>query len=64
MAGEEGEAEREVGRGEDGKSLDEDVGDGLIARKVRVELVPIILLSVKDRKVYVDDSVCGVVAFR
>lgn len=36
---EESEAEAEVRRGEDGKRLDEDVGDGLIATKVGVELV-------------------------
>jgi hypothetical protein len=39
VAGEEREAERKVWAGEDGKGLDEDVGDGLIAGEVRVELV-------------------------
>jgi hypothetical protein len=39
---EEREAKGEVGAGEDGKGLDEDVCDGLIAREVRVELVPIV----------------------
>jgi hypothetical protein len=39
VAGEEREAERKVRAGEDGEGLDEDVGDGLIAREVRVELV-------------------------
>lgn len=43
MAGEEGEAKGEVGGGEDGKSLDEDVGDGLVTGKVGVELVAILL---------------------
>lgn len=42
MAGEEGEAKGEVGGGEDGKSLDEDVGDGLVTGKVGVELVAIL----------------------
>jgi len=37
--GKERETEREVGAREDGESLDEDVGDGLIAGKVGVELV-------------------------
>lgn len=64
MAREQGKAEREVGGGEDGEGFDEDVGDGLIAGEVRVELVPDALLSVKGRKSSVDDSVCGVVAFR
>jgi len=36
---EEGEAQGEVGAGEDGESLDEDVGDGLVTGKVWVELV-------------------------
>jgi hypothetical protein len=39
VRGEEGEAEAEVGRGEDGQRLDQDVGDGLLATKVGVELV-------------------------
>jgi hypothetical protein len=39
VAGKEREAEGEVGAGEDGEGLDEDVGDGLITRQVRVELV-------------------------
>lgn len=38
---EESEAEAEVGRGEDGERLDQDVGDGLIATKVGVELVAV-----------------------
>lgn len=37
--GEEGEAEAEVGGGEDGKGLGEDVGDRLVAGEVGVELV-------------------------
>lgn len=36
---EESEAQAEVGRGEDGQRLDQDVGDGLIAAEVGVELV-------------------------
>jgi hypothetical protein len=36
---EEGEAEGEVGAGENGEGLDEDVGDGLVAGEVWVELV-------------------------
>lgn len=39
MWGEKRETEGEVGTREDGESLDEDVGDGLILGKVRVELV-------------------------
>lgn len=35
------EAEAEVGAGEDGESLDEDVGDGLLFRKLGVELVAV-----------------------
>jgi hypothetical protein len=47
VAGKEREAEGEVGAGEDGEGLDEDVGDGLITRQVRVELVPAMPLSAK-----------------
>lgn len=39
MRGEEVQAEGEVRGGEDGEGFDEDVGDGLVAREVRVELV-------------------------
>ena len=39
MGGEEVQAEGEVRGGEDGEGFDEDVGDGLVAREVRVELV-------------------------
>jgi hypothetical protein len=39
---EEGEAEREVGAGEDGESLDEDVGNGLVASKMWIELVAVV----------------------
>lgn len=39
MGREEREAEGEVGAGEDGEGLDEDVGDGLVAGEVGVELV-------------------------
>jgi hypothetical protein len=45
VAGEEREAERKVWAGEDGKGLDEDVCDGLIAGEVRVELVPVVQWS-------------------
>lgn len=38
---EESKTEAEVRRGEDGERLDEDVGDGLIATKVGVELVAV-----------------------
>ena len=36
---EEGEAEGEVGAGEDGEGLHEDIGDGLVAGEVWVKLV-------------------------
>jgi hypothetical protein len=39
VAREEREAESKVGAREDSEGLDEDVGDGLIAGEVRVELV-------------------------
>lgn len=39
MRREERQAEREVGAGEDGQGLDEDVGDGLVAGQMGVELV-------------------------
>jgi hypothetical protein len=48
MAGKEREAEGEVGAGEDGEGFDEDVGDGLVAGEVRVELVSAVLLSVQE----------------
>jgi hypothetical protein len=57
VAGEEREAQREVGGGEDGEGLDEDVGDGLVTREVRVELVAGGLLSARGRTFHVDD--CG-----
>lgn len=41
MCGEEGEAKGESRRGEDGESLNEDVGDNLGLEEVRVELVAI-----------------------
>lgn len=41
---EEGEAEAEVGGGEDGQRLDEDVGDGLFTAEVGVELVAVLLV--------------------
>lgn len=37
--GQQRQAEGEVWAGEDGEGLDEDVGDGLVAGEVRVELV-------------------------
>lgn len=39
MWGQERETEGEVGAGENSKGLDEDVGDGLVAGEVRVELI-------------------------
>lgn len=39
MRREQGEAEGEVWAGEDGQGLDEDVGDGLVAGEMGVELV-------------------------
>lgn len=39
VRGEESQAQAEVGGGEDGKRLDQDVGDGLFAAEVGVELV-------------------------
>ena len=50
MTREEGEAEGEVGGGEDGKGLDEDVGDGIVTSKVRVELVTTVSWSVRCNK--------------
>lgn len=44
--GQERQAEGEVGAGEDGEGLDEDVGDGLVAGEVRVELVAAVVRSV------------------
>ena len=46
----EGESEGEVGAGEDGEGLDEDVGDGLVAGEVGVELVAVALWSVMAGK--------------
>lgn len=42
ICGKEREAEGEVGVGEDGEGLDEDVGDGLVSVEVWVELVSVI----------------------
>jgi hypothetical protein len=61
VAGKERETEREVGAREDGERLDEDVGDSLIAGKMRVKLVSTVPLSVRSpqivqcEKVAVDD---------
>jgi hypothetical protein len=41
VRGQKGEAQAEVGRGEDCEGFDEDVGDGLVAGKVWVELVSV-----------------------
>lgn len=50
VRGEESETEAEVGRGEDGQRLDQDVGDGLLATKMGVELVAVLWRwSVKGR---------------
>jgi hypothetical protein len=46
MDGQQRQAEGEVGAGEDGEGLDEDVGDGLVAGEVRVELVAVGMWSV------------------
>lgn len=50
MDGQEGEAKGEVGAGEDGESLDEDVGDGLVAGEVGIKLVAVALPSVMANK--------------
>ncbi len=50
MWGEKRKTQGEVGAGEDGKGLDEDVGDGLVTSKVRVELVPTVSWSVRCNK--------------
>jgi hypothetical protein len=47
MWGEERETQGEVGAGEDGERLDEDVGDGLVTGKVWVELVAAVSWSVR-----------------
>jgi hypothetical protein len=41
VRGQKGEAQAEVGRGEDCEGFDEDVGDGLVAGEVGVELVSV-----------------------
>ena len=64
MAGEESEAQGEVGGGEDGEGLDEDVGDGLVTGEVGVELVAMVLGQHRSQWRHVKDSVCGVAAFR
>lgn len=43
---EEGESKREVGAWEDSEGLDEDVGNGLVAGEMWVELVAVALRSV------------------
>lgn len=48
--GQQRQAEGEVGAGEDGEGLDEDVGDGLVAGEVRVELVAAAMRSVMAGK--------------
>lgn len=50
MDGQERETKGEVGAGEDGESLDEDVCDGLVAGEVGVELVAVVLWSVIANK--------------
>jgi len=44
--GQQRQAKGEVGAGEDGEGLDENVGDGLVACEVRVELVAAVVRSV------------------
>ena len=63
--------EREVGRGKDGESFDEDVGDGFISRQMWVELVPdddddetdvalLVRRKQEARTETVEDEICGV----
>lgn len=54
VPGQQRQTQGEVGTGEDGQRLDEDVGDGLIARKVRVELVAAAAWSAR----FLDTSCC------
>jgi hypothetical protein len=60
----EGKGEREVGAWEDGKGLDEDVGDGLVTGKVGVELVAVALRSAMANKEVVHAEKRNRVAFR
>jgi hypothetical protein len=62
VAREQGEAEREVRAGEDGEGLDKNVGDGLIAREMRVELVSAECVLAQARNSVADRAVvvCGV----
>lgn len=55
---EESEAEAEVGRGEDGERLDQDVGDGLIATKMGVELVAVCCRESVPKQ-FEEKSVCA-----
>jgi hypothetical protein len=55
VAREKREAQREVGGGEDGEGLDEDVGNGLVTGEVRVELVAGVLLSARGSTFHVDN---------
>lgn len=45
------QAETEVGRGEDGKRFDEDVGGGFVPGKVRVELIAVLGTSGEEGRV-------------
>jgi hypothetical protein len=62
--GEERQTQGEVGAGEDGEGLDEDVGDGLVTGKVGVELVAVALRSAMANKEVVHAEKRNRVAFR
>ena len=64
MDRQEGKGEREVRAGEDSKGLDEDVGDGLVAGKVGVELVAVALRSAMASEEVVHAEKRNRVAFR
>jgi hypothetical protein len=64
VAGEEGEAECKVRAGEDGEGLDEDVGDGLVAGEVWVELVSAVFALAEDRRSDARKAVCRNASFR
>lgn len=61
MRREEVEAEGEVRGGEDGEGFDEDVGDGFVAREVRVELVAV---GRERRRGWLLVRVCGEERYR
>ena len=57
MAGQQGEAEGEVRAREDGKGLNKDVGDGLVAGEMRVKLVAECAVLAKARSGVADKAV-------